>query len=86
MSLVNNTRPCAGDVVVHKDATPAGGYVLSVFRHASQLSFGTRDEAIRGAVAFATRDHVDAWYTDDCEVYESMARRRRGQRRKRTDS
>jgi hypothetical protein len=45
VSLVNNTRPCAGDVVVHKGAIPAGGYVLSVFRHASQLSFGTRDEA-----------------------------------------
>jgi hypothetical protein len=40
-----------------------------------------RDEAMRDAVAFATRDHVDAWYTADGQAYESMARRRVQQRR-----
>jgi hypothetical protein len=32
---------------------------------------------MRDAVAFATRDHVDAWYTEDGQAYESMAKRRR---------
>jgi hypothetical protein len=49
--------------------------VLSIFQHASQLSFCRRDEAMRDAVAFATRDHVDAWYTEDGQAYESMAKR-----------
>jgi hypothetical protein len=51
--------------------------VLSIFQHASQLSFCRRDEAMRDAVAFATRDHVDAWYAEEGQAYESMARRRR---------
>jgi hypothetical protein len=33
-------------------------------------------------MAFATRDHVDAWYTEDGQAYESMARHRVQQQRR----
>jgi hypothetical protein len=77
MSAATANRPHPGDVVVYKSTTPAETYVLSIFQHASQLSFCRRDEAMRDAVAFATRDHVDAWYAEEGQAYESMARRRR---------
>jgi len=76
MSTPNADNPRAGDIVVYKPTAPAERYVLSVFRHASQLVFRTHDEAMRDATAFATKDHVDAWYTEDGQMYQRMAMHR----------
>jgi hypothetical protein len=37
---------------------------------------------MRDAMAFATRDHVDAWYTEDGQAYKRMARHRVQQQRR----
>lgn len=50
--------------------------LVSVFKRASQLSFCTRRGAMHDAVTFATKDHVDAWYTEDGQAYERMAAHR----------
>jgi hypothetical protein len=76
MSAPHSDHPRAGDIVVYKGPTSAETFLLSVFQRASQLSFCGRDEAMRDAVAFATKDHVDAWYTEDGEAYERMAAHR----------
>jgi hypothetical protein len=68
-------------VVVYKGATSDEKYLLSIFQRVSQLSFREREEAMRDAVAFATRDHVDAWYTEDGQVYERAVKHRVQQRR-----
>ena len=65
-------HPCAGDIVVYKRPA-AEMYLVSVFQRASQMSFYTRDEAMHDAVACATKDHVDAWCTEDGQAYERMA-------------
>jgi hypothetical protein len=76
MKAPKSNTPQTGDVVVSKRATPEEKYLLSIFSGASQLSFCTRDKAMRDAVAFASRGHVDAWYTDDGEAYERTAKHR----------
>jgi hypothetical protein len=68
-------HPCAGDIVVYKGPA-AEMYLVSVFQRASQMSFCTRDEAMHDAVACATKDHVDAWCTEDGQAYERMAAHR----------
>ena len=82
MNLHTVNSPRSGDVVVYKGATSAETYLLSIFQRASQLASCGRDEALRDAMAFATRDHVDAWYTEDGQVYESMVRHRIEQQRR----
>jgi hypothetical protein len=82
MSALRSNTPCAGDIVVCKGATPEEKYLLSIFQHVSQLSFCKREEAIRDAVAFATRDHVHAWYTEDGQAFERAVTH--GVRRRRT--
>jgi hypothetical protein len=62
-------------VVVSKRATPEEN-LLSIFSGASQLSFCTRDRAMRDAAAVASRGHVDAWYTDDGQAFERTAKPR----------
>jgi hypothetical protein len=52
-------------MVVSQQDSSMGMYVLSVFQHASHLRFGTHDEAIREATAFAAQHQVDAWSTND---------------------
>jgi hypothetical protein len=81
MSTLRSNTPCAGDVVVYKGATSDEKYLLSIFQRVSQLSFCKREEAMRDAVAFATRDHVDAWYTEDGRAYERAATHRLRRRR-----
>jgi hypothetical protein len=75
------TQGVGPDAQRAKGATSNDTYLLSIFRGASRLSFCRRDEAMRDAVTFATRDHVDAWYTEDGQAYESMARHGVQQRR-----
>ena len=82
MDTPNGNSPQAGDIVVYRPGVSGERFVLSVFRHVSQLWFGTRDDAVRDAVAFAAKDHVGAWYTEDGQAFERLAaRRRRGRRR-----
>jgi len=81
MSALKSNTPRAGDVVVYKGATSDEMYLLSIFQRASQLKFCKREEAMRDAVAFATRDHVDAWYTEDGQAYERAAKHRVQQKR-----
>jgi hypothetical protein len=76
MNMHTVKSPRSGDVVVYKGATSAETYLLSIYQRASKLSSRGRDEALRDAMAFATRDHVDVWYTEDGQVYESMVRHR----------
>jgi len=76
MKAPKSNTPRVGDVVVSKGATSEEKYLLSIFSGALQLSFCTRDKAMRDAVAFASRGHVDAWYTDDGEAYERTAKHR----------
>jgi hypothetical protein len=73
-------HPRAGDIVIYQRDASAGTYLLSAFQHASQLTFHTYDDAIRDATTFATRNHVDAWYTIDGEAYQQMAHHRRERR------
>jgi hypothetical protein len=81
MTALESNTPRAGDVVVYKGATSDEKYLLSIFQRASQLAFCTREEAMRDAVAIATRDHVDAWYTEDGQAYERTANHRVQHRR-----
>ena len=76
MSAPKANSPRAGDIVVYRRSVPAETYLLSIFQHASQLSCCQRDQAMRNAVAFATKDRVDAWYTEDGHEYLSMSRHR----------
>lgn len=69
-------HPGAGDIVVYKRPTSGETYLVSVFKRASQLSFCTRRDAMHDAVTCATKDHVDAWYTEDGQAYELMAAHR----------
>ena len=72
-------RPVPGDIIVHKRHASGDVYVLGVFKRASQLTCQVYGEAMKRATAFAVKDGVDAWYTDDGETYRSLARHRRGQ-------
>jgi hypothetical protein len=76
MRAPKSNIPRAGDVVVSKGATSEEKYLLSIFSGASQLSFCSREKAMRDAAAFASGGHVDAWYTDDGEGYERTAKHR----------
>lgn len=82
MNVPNLNSPRSGDVVVYKGTASAETYLLSIFQRASHLSSCQRDEAMRDAMAFATRDHVDAWYTEDGQAYKRMARHRVQQQRR----
>jgi hypothetical protein len=81
MRATKSNTPHAGDVVVSRGATSEEKYLLSIFQRASQLSFCKREKAMRDAVAFASRGHVDAWYTEDGQAYERTANHRVQQRR-----
>jgi len=71
-----NGYPRAGDIVVYKRPAAGETCLVSVFKRASPLSFCTRHEAMHDAVTSATKDHVDAWYTEDGQAYERMAAHR----------
>jgi len=73
--------PRPGDIVVHRQVHSPVAYVLSRFNAAPQFSYKTYDEAIGRAIRFAQREHLDAWYTNDGQHYERVAKRRSSPRR-----
>jgi acyl-CoA reductase-like NAD-dependent aldehyde dehydrogenase len=74
--------PRPDDIVVHRHVHSPVVYALSRFNAAPQFSYKTYDEAIRRAIRFARREHLDAWYTNDGQRYERIAKRRSSPRPK----
>lgn len=68
--------PRAGDIVIYQGDLARGTCVVSVFRHASTLTFHTYGAAVCEANEYAKRNHVDAWCTRDSETFEVVANHR----------
>ncbi len=59
-------RPDANDVVVRqKPGNPSGRFLLGTPATPAQYEVRSRDEAISQALAFAKRQHVQAWLAND---------------------
>ena len=71
-----SASPRPGDIVVYKQHASGSFYTLSRFRLASQLTYHAYEEAIQHATRFAGKDCIDAWYTEDGETYQNIARHR----------
>ena len=67
--LTNLVNPEDGDVVVRQETQGKRLiYLLRIDPGGDQLCFGTRDEAVAQAVAFAKRQHARAWFTNHDHV------------------
>jgi hypothetical protein len=66
----NGPRP--GDIVVHRQIHSPAIYVLSRLDGVLQLSYKDYQEALASASRFASRAHLDVWYTTDDGVYEQV--------------
>jgi hypothetical protein len=75
-----DARPGKGDVIIYRcqASAPAPAYLLSVFERAFQISCPTYEEAVKQATGFASRDHVDVWYSEDQASYRLVAQYRDG--------
>jgi hypothetical protein len=68
--------PRPGDIVVHRQVHSPAVYVLSRLDGTLQFSYKTYDEAVARAIRFASRESLDAWYTNDEQRYERFAKYR----------
>lgn len=55
--------PKAGDIVIHQRAQSGVAYLVSQAQGALEISCHTYEEALTRAETFASRTHVDVWYT-----------------------
>lgn len=69
--------PATGDIIVHRRHISGDVYMLGLFNRPSQLTYEAYADAMKRASEFAVEDGVDAWYTEDGQVYRSLARHRR---------
>lgn len=65
--------PVLGDIIIHKRHASGDVYILLSFQQASQLTCPFYAEAVKHATAFAVKDALDAWYTEDGQTYRSLA-------------
>jgi hypothetical protein len=68
--------PHPGDVVVQWQMYSPAVYVLSRRDGRSQRSYKTYEEALARAIGCARREHLDAWYTNDGQVFERLCQHR----------
>jgi hypothetical protein len=68
--------PHPGDLVVQWQMRSRAVYVLSKRDGRSQRSYKTYEEALARAIECARREHLDAWYTNDGQVFERLSRHR----------
>jgi hypothetical protein len=73
---MGESRPHPGDVVVQWQMQSPGVYVLSRRDGRSQRSYTTYEEALGRAIGCARREHLDAWYTTDGQVFERLSQHR----------
>ena len=73
---MNGDRPRPGDLVVHRQVHSPAVYAMGTLDGPSQFFCRTYDEAIARAIRFASRESLDAWYTNDEQRYERFARHR----------
>jgi hypothetical protein len=68
--------PHPGDIVVHRQVHSPAVYAIGRFDGVLQFSYKTYDEAIGRAIRFASRESLDAYYTNDGRRYERFAKHR----------
>jgi hypothetical protein len=74
--VLDPSVPVPGDVVIRPDA--GGGFSVRQLPGEPQLSWRSRDEAIRCAFGFAERYRVNTWEERDQRVVLIPPQRRRG--------
>jgi hypothetical protein len=72
--------PRPGDIVVRKQVDSGNFCILTPFQGESQLVFHIYDDAIRHAEAYAVKDRVDVWFTENGETYRRLAGHRQEHR------
>jgi predicted transcriptional regulator len=73
---VGESFPQPGDVVVQWQMRSPAVYVLSRRDERTQRTYETYEEALARAIGCARREHLDAWYTNDGQVFERLSQHR----------
>ena len=74
--FMGENRPHSGDVVVQWQMRSPAVYVLRKQDGRAQGSYKTYEEALARAIGCARREHLDAWYTNDGQVFERLSQHR----------
>jgi len=69
-------RPHSGDIILHRQVHSPAVYVLSRRDGPLRCSYKTYEQALAQAIESTRREHLDAWYTTDGQVFERLARHR----------
>jgi hypothetical protein len=73
---MNERLPHPGDVVVQWQMHSPAVYVLRRRDGRSRGFCKTYEEALARAIGCARREHLDAWYTNDGQVFERLSQHR----------
>jgi len=63
------SKPQAGDILVHRTTASPGQYVISAIPGSLQAASKTYNQAVASVPGFLTAQRVDVWYTDDDRAF-----------------
>jgi hypothetical protein len=72
MTTSGPMSPAHGDVVIGRDAEGGRLYTISVMPGNPQVRYPTFEKAVAVATAWALREHVSIWCTEDGKTFTAL--------------
>ena len=72
MTISRSALPQLGDVVITRETEGGNAYTTSVVPGPPQVRHSTYEEAVSVATAWALREHVAIWLTEDDKTYTAL--------------